>query len=700
MATWRAALGVALLALAGLAPAAFAAQGNVELVGPPHFKAVSDDGSKVFLETTAGLVGQDTDSELDVYELDAGAPELLSIGPTGGNAPFRPVTFQGASGDGARVFFTTREALVAADTDTTSDIYEHSGSQTQLLTPADSTFHAVTRDGAHVFFSTADPLVPEDMDSTTDLYEHVAGAPRLVSIGPSGGNVVDSTFAGSSADGSRVWFSTRDALVPQDDDGTGIDVYERASGTTRLVTGWPASAGGAATATFLGASADGSRVFVATSGAVTPDDTDAATDVFEVSGTGTALVSTGPADAPGGGAAQFIAASSDGARVYFASTEVLVAGRPAGVFERAGGATTWLGGIVSSLEISGNGETAYFVTPASLSPADNDGAPDLYSRTTAGTTLVSAGFTADLPRVEAVSDDGARLFFTTTSPLEPADGDTNPDLYALWNGALYVMSAGPTTWPAAPPNLTTAGITPDGGQVFFETFDRLVAPDGNTELDVYAARFPDLDGYPRPQGASPVRVPLVPAFEPCTAPNRTHGPSLAFGSCAPPVRTPGRLTLGTPDANGEAAESVGFVRLETLTGNPATQADEADVRIVVQDSDVREASDLSDYTRELELALHLRITDRDGFEPPLAPVTEEDAELSIPVSCAATPSPVVGSTCSVDTTADAVVPGVVLEGRRTIWAGDVVHVFDGGPDGEAETIGDNSLFQRQGIFIP
>jgi len=120
----------------------------------------------------------------------------------------------------------------------------------------------------------------------------------------------------------------------------------------------------------------------------------------------------------------------------------------------------------------------------------------------------------------------------------------------------------------------------------------------------------------------------------------------------------------------------------------------------VQDSDVREASDLSDYTRELELALHLRITDRDGFEPPLAPVTEEDAELSIPVSCAATPSPVAGSTCSVDTTADAVVPGVVLEGRRTIWAGDVVHVFDGGPDGEAETIGDNSLFQRQGIFIP
>jgi hypothetical protein len=700
MATWRAALCVALLALAGTAPAAFAAQGNVELVGPPHFRAVSDDGSQVFLETAAALVPQDTDSELDVYVLDAGVPELLSIGLAGGNAPLRPVTFEGASADGARVFFTTREALVAGDSDTTKDIYEHSGGQTQLLTSAESTFHAVTRDGQHVFFSTADSLVPEDTDATSDVYEHVGGAPRLVSIGPGGGNVVDSSFAGSSEDGSRAWFSTRDALVPQDDDGTGLDVYERANGTTRLVTDWPAGAGGAAAATFLGASADGSRVLVATSGAVTPDDTDSATDVFEVSATGTALVSTGPADAPGGGAAQFTGVSSDGARVYFSSLEVLVTGRPAGVFERAGGVTTWLGGTVSSLQISGDGGTTYFVTPDALVPADTDGAPDLYSRTAAGTTLVSAGFSADLPRVEAVSDDGSRLFFTTTSPLELADGDTNPDLYALWNGALYVMSAGPTSWPAAPPNLTTAGITPDGGRVFFETFDRLTALDADTELDLYEARFPDTVGYPRPRGASPLRVPLVPSFVRCTAPNSTHGPTLAFGSCAPPIRTPGRLTIGTPDSNGEAAESVAYVRLTTLTGNPGTPLDEADIHIELLDTDVREASNLSDYAGELELALHVRITDRDGFEPPLAPVTEEDAELSIPVSCAPTASPVIGSTCGIDTTADAMIPGVVREGRRTIWAHGAVHVFDGGADGEAETIGDNDLFETQGIFIP
>ncbi len=41
-------------------------------------------------------------------------------------------------------------------------------------------------------------------------------------------------------------------------------------------------------------------------------------------------------------------------------------------------------------------------------------------------------------------------------------------------------------------------------------------------------------GYPRPAGAAPLRVSLVPTYASCTAPNREHGPPLAFGSCNPP----------------------------------------------------------------------------------------------------------------------------------------------------------------------
>ena len=41
--------------------------------------------------------------------------------------------------------------------------------------------------------------------------------------------------------------------------------------------------------------------------------------------------------------------------------------------------------------------------------------------------------------------------------------------------------------------------------------------------------------YPRPGGATPLRVPLVPAYSACTNPNTTHVVPLAYQSCTPPV---------------------------------------------------------------------------------------------------------------------------------------------------------------------
>jgi hypothetical protein len=45
-------------------------------------------------------------------------------------------------------------------------------------------------------------------------------------------------------------------------------------------------------------------------------------------------------------------------------------------------------------------------------------------------------------------------------------------------------------------------------------------------------------------------------------------------------------------------------------------------------------------------------------------------------------------------------PGVVSEGKRTIWGLDQVQVYDGGADGDADTPGDNTLFAVQGLFAP
>src|SRR5688572_12826649 len=76
--------------------------------------------------------------------------------------------------------------------------------------------------------------------------------------------------------------------------------------------------------------------------------------------------------------------------------------------------------------------------------------------------------------------------------------------------------------------------------------------------------------HPRPKGATPLRVSLVPAYNSCTAPNRTHGPPLAFPSCNPPVQASSFLTVGTPDANGAVANSVGYFRMDVAPANPDT----------------------------------------------------------------------------------------------------------------------------------
>ena len=44
-------------------------------------------------------------------------------------------------------------------------------------------------------------------------------------------------------------------------------------------------------------------------------------------------------------------------------------------------------------------------------------------------------------------------------------------------------------------------------------------------------------------------------------------------------------------------------------------------------------------------------------------------------------------------------PGLVREGARSVWELRDLEVFDGGPDGDADTPG-NTVFLRQGLFVP
>jgi hypothetical protein len=207
-------------------------------------------------------------------------------------------------------------------------------------------------------------------------------------------------------------------------------------------------------------------------------------------------------------------------------------------------------------------------------------------------------------------------------------------------------------------------------------------------------------GYARPKSATPTAVALVPAFDQCTGSNSTHGAPLALPACNPPVQTSQQLTVGTQDANGNPSRSVGRLGLRVLGESPIDfgNGDQADVQITTTLTDVRNRSDLSDYTGELRVVLGLRITDRfngAGFEKP---ATVTDSPFAVNVPCSATTGPE-GANCNLTTTADAVMTGVAREGRRAVWGLDQVQVFDGGPDGDADTA-NNRLFAVQGTFAP
>ena len=207
------------------------------------------------------------------------------------------------------------------------------------------------------------------------------------------------------------------------------------------------------------------------------------------------------------------------------------------------------------------------------------------------------------------------------------------------------------------------------------------------------------DGYPRPRGATPLRASLVPAYDACTSPNRTHAAPLAHPSCNPPSQASDHLTVGTADANGNPPNSIGTVRYGVRAGNPGTPADEADVVFDFKLSDVRNAGSLSDYGGELQPRAAIRVTDRHNGPAVNETATVESLVLPATVPCATTADTTRGSACNLATTLDAITPGLVQEGARSVWELGTIEVLDGGADGDVDTP-DNQVFARQGIFIP
>src|SRR5215211_75387 len=489
--------GAALAAAVVVAcPAAATASGR--------FEDASDDATTVVFSTAEPLTIDETDLFTDLYTRSGDTTTRVSVPAPGGDASGSVGLDVRSSADGSRIFFNTTAGLVAADTDGEDDIYERSGGTTKLVSaPGTGGVNEggraflgdVTADGTRVFFRSTDRLVGADTDDDSDVYERSGGTTTLVSApgtgaaGPSAG----ANFRRASVDGSRVFFETVERLVTADTDDD-VDVYQRSGGVTTLVSVPAAGAGGPSEGIFFNrASADGSRVFLHTKQAMVISDGDGLFDVYERSGGNTVLVSAPGAGAAGSPAEPLLdGASADGTKLFFSTAERMVGADTddlRDVYERSGGATTLVSaagaGAVGPLAGAGfsgssaDGTKAFFVTGERLVAADTDTQGDIYERSGGVTSLVSepgvgAAGASEGPAFRHVTSDGAHVFFETKERLVTGDTDPDTDVYEHVNGVTRLVSArGAGAGPSV--DVHFAGASSDGDRVFIETGERMTS---------------------------------------------------------------------------------------------------------------------------------------------------------------------------------------------------------------------------------
>ena len=185
----------------------------------------------------------------------------------------------------------------------------------------------------------------------------------------------------------------------------------------------------------------------------------------------------------------------------------------------------------------------------------------------------------------------------------------------------------------------------------------------NSGNDAFVTKLILPPPYEVPRSASQLSVALLPAFRPCGTSgnpvNASHAPPLSVGSCTPP-RPGGVARIGSQSTMSSTLTAVPGDHLDS-------NGDQADAALTVGMSDVTTAAG-SDYLPspsgpDMTLYARFRFTDLSNGGSGSDPGTATDFDFAVPVDCAATPSGSVGSTCSANTSADAVTPGLIKEER-------------------------------------
>jgi hypothetical protein len=447
----------------------------------------------------------------------------------------------------------------------------------------------------------------------TQLYEYAGtgngAAARAVSVDNHGQAVPDLVCGTEvSPDARVIIFTSGCSGGPV---GFSRQVWARVAGSASvLVSGSECTRGagdpggacnGASDATYVGRSADGSRVFFTTSQQLVDGDTDAGNDLYACDlpdgvpapvGAANPCASLIAVTAAAGDAQveNVVAVSADGSRVYFVAKGVLAdnlgvnglgpatavpfgpephnlyvwerdGGHPAGTTKFVARLTGATGNDVEGAQVTPDGRYLLFVTANQLATtglsADNDLVKDAY-RYDAVThaivrvsTSVAGGGGNDLgsdvslvPIASSMTADGSAVIFDSAEALSAADTDGVTDVYRWRDGQVSLISAG---------GGNSVGITPSGRDIFFETDVPVLSVDGNPNTDVYDARV---------GGGFPVAQAVPCAGDGCHG-QRSQAPPLA----GPPAAVPEAVGGGeVPSVFSLRAISAAQRRVVAATG--------------------------------------------------------------------------------------------------------------------------------------
>lgn len=448
--------------------------------GPVGTSFPAADFSHFFVASTNAVLapGGLTTGAGSVYDNDISS-ETLSVAsklPGGGNIPAEP----GAANEGR-----------------------------YLLIPGAST------DGSHVLIaapSSCDAATPPEARCPlggSHLYMRVNGA---VTYDVSQGSTVN--FEGLTDDGSQVFFTSTEQLTSDDLD-TSIDLFawdEQNNEVTRVSAG---------------------------AGVV------GNTDVCNASWIDRCGIEVVPSDGGGEGINNIFTANSgfpsdnsvagqDGA-VYFYSPEQFVSssGIPGrrNLYVARDGAIQYVASLdpakpVKRIQVTPDGRYGAIITESKLTTYDNVGFDQMYvfDAVLGDLRCVSCDPSGEPPVGDVrgsdnglfMSDDG-RAFFTTNSPIVPADTNGGDDVYEYVNGRPRLITTGAEV--DDPGRLTgLVGVTADGVDVYFATLATLVPEDENGRF----IKFYDA----RTNGGFPVSASIAP----CAAADECHDAEGAKGA--------------------------------------------------------------------------------------------------------------------------------------------------------------------------